>query len=198
MAWEDAEREKLEFSLGILKRMYEGWGLGLRDWVVVDEFAYVLQGYEVLGEEVRSCHLDTYVNVAKLVWTASGERSVVPPRGSVYLEGYCNFMTRTGYGLDILATSLNDSILCQPMVDYLLSDGGAVQLMEVKVMTEQFWQKTLMHYQKSDVGPEKVREWIAKLGLIERAALRKEDEQLAERCRDMLARAREKWGGLAK
>lgn len=47
-------------------------------------------------------------------------------------------------------------------------------------MTRQFWQKTLMHYSSAEVGPEKVKEWIAKLELIRKVALKKREIQLAK------------------
>lgn len=184
---------EIEQALVDLQEMFNKWGLTSDDYVLVDEIAYVLQGYEVIGEEMKTRHLDTYININKLPWQTSKERSIIPPADSNFFEDYCGFMKITGFGLDMLATTSDDSILQQPMINYELPSNKTIQLMEVSAMTRQFWQKTLMHYSLEDVGNDKVKEWLAKLELIGGVALKKGETQLATDCQEMLGEARERW-----
>lgn len=190
------EKSEIEQALISLEAMYTRWELAPNDWVVVDEIAYVLQGYGVIAEEMETRHLDSYVDVTKLPWEPSKERSVIPPAKSTYFDDYCQFMEETGFGLDMLATTPDDTILQQPMIDYELPNGKKVQLMEATAMTRQFWEKTLMHYSLKDVGVEKVEEWLAKLDLIKRVAIEKGEVEMAKECQEMLAQAQEKWRGI--
>jgi hypothetical protein len=114
------ERPEIEQALVSLEKMYANWGLRPNDWVVVDEIAYVLQGYKVVAEEMKTRHLDCYLDVTKLPWKPSKERSIIPPAKSSYFDDYCHFMEETGFGLDMLTTSPEDTIFQQPMVDYEL------------------------------------------------------------------------------
>lgn len=189
------EKEEIEQTLVGVGAMYTKWGLKPSDWVVVDEIAYVLQGYEVIAKEMETCHLDTYVDISKLPWEPSRERSVIPPAKSSFFKDYCHFMEESGFGLDILATTPEDTILQQPMVNYELPNGKRIQLMEATAMTRQFWEKTLMHYSLEDVGAEKVEEWFAKLELIRRVAFNKGEKRLAKECQEMLVKAQERWTG---
>lgn len=188
----------VEQALIKLEELFSSWGLKTADWVVVDEIAYVLQQYKVVAEEMKKRHLDAYVDVSKLPWEPSGERSVVPPVKSEYFGDYCAFMKVAGFGLDMLATTSNDTVLQQPMVGYKLPNGKRIQLMEAAAMTRQFWQKTLMHYSLEDVGIDKVKEWLAKLELIQKVALKKGKGQLAAECQEMLAEARKRWADVLR
>ncbi len=187
------EREEIEHALVSLGEVFGRWGLRATDWIVVDEIAYVLQGYEVIAREMETRHLDVYVDVTKLPWEPSKERSIIPPSDSEYFNEYCRFMKTTGFGLDMLATSPGDTILQQPVVNYVLPNKKSVRLMEAVAMTKQFWQKTLMHYSLEDVGIDKVEEWLAKLRLIQEVAQRKGKSAMAEDCQEMLKQARKRW-----
>lgn len=110
--------------------MYTKWGLAPNNWIIVDEIAYVLQGYEVIAEKMKTRHLDSCVDVAKLSWEPSKERSVIPPAESTHFDHYCQLMEETGFRLDMLVTTPDDTILQQPMVEYELPNGRRVQLIE--------------------------------------------------------------------
>ncbi len=187
------KRKEIEQALISLGEMFGRWGLEAADWIIVDEMAYVLQGYEVIAREMETRHLDVYVDVTKLPWEPSKERSIIPPSDSEYFNEYCRFMKTTGFGLDMLATTPGDTILQQPVVNYVLPNNKPVRLMEAVAMTKQFWQKTLMHYSFEDVGIDKVEEWLAKLRLIQEVAQRKGKGAMAEDCQEMLGKARERW-----
>lgn len=187
------EKAEIEQTLAKLEVMYANWELNPKDWVVVDEIAYVLQGYEVIAEEMKTRHLDTYVDITKLPWRPNKERSIIPPAKSKFFDDYCNFIESTDFGLDMLATTHKDKVLKQPMVNYKLPNGKEIQLMEAKAMTKQFWQRTLMYYSPEDVSPEKVKEWLDKLELIAKVALKKRNKKLAKDCQEMLTEAQEKW-----
>lgn len=185
------EKPEIEEALINLEKMYQGWGLKSKDWVIVDEMAYVLQGYPVIGEEMKTRHLDTYVDGNKLPWTPKAERSTIPPINSQYMNQYSEFMQRTGFGLDMLVAV--PGVLEEKSVNYQLPYRRKVRLMEARAMTRQFFKQTLMRYSIKDVGPEKIKEWVDKLGLIRKAAFHREDTQLADDCQKMLAKARKKW-----
>jgi len=192
------EKPEIEQALTKLEKMFSNWELDSKNWVIVDEMAYVLQGYEVMAEEMKTRHLDAYVDVTKLPWEPRKERSFIPPVTSNFYKNYCDFMETTGFGLDMLTTTPEDTILSQSMVNYELPNGKKIQLMEAKAMTKQFWEKTLMHYSLEEVGPEKVKEWLDKLELIRKVALKKRDTQMAEDCQMMLDKARERWSGVVE
>jgi len=181
----------INIALEKLYSLFSGWGLRSEDFVLVDEFAYLLQGYEVVATEVANKHLDVYVNPQQLSWKDKGERSIIPPRDSREMDDWIDFMQETGYSLDILRAK--GGILQIPSVDYPLPSGSSIRLMKVYEMTETFVEQTLMHYSLSDVGEEKIKEWLAKLNLIQKAAKKKNDEKTAKLCGDKLVLCQERW-----
>lgn len=62
------EGTEINQALIRIEEMFASWGLDSNSWVVVDEMAYVLQGYGVVAEEMKRRHLDVYVDVTKLLW----------------------------------------------------------------------------------------------------------------------------------
>ena len=182
---------EIETALIKVSKIFRRWGPTNQDWVVVDEIAYFLQGYEVMGKEMQTRHLDIYVDTEKLPWHPSVERSIIPPPNSRFFEKYTEFMKDSGFGLDMLKKA--PGIFEQPVVLYKLKNGNEVQLMEVGAMTRQFWEKTLMHYSLEDVGEEKVREWLDKLKLIRTAAIKRENRILADDCSRMIVEAQKRW-----
>ena len=187
------KRGEIEEALVCLEELFSCWKLTTSGWVVVDEIAYVLQDYEVVAREMKTRHLDVYVDTTKLPWEPSKERSIIPPADSKYFDDYSDFMEKTGFGLDMLATTPKDTIFQQPVVNYPLPNGKTVRLMEAVAMTKQFWQKTLMHYSLRDVGIDKVKEWLAKLELIQEVAQNKGRKKMARDCQRMLTQARKRW-----
>lgn len=189
------ERASLDVALTKLySLLLETWGIPPMDYVLVDEFAYLLQGYKVQGTEIESGHIDAYVNPESIPWPDSGERSLIPPRNSDYMKQWASFMEDTGYGLDLLRA--RPDVLTVPTVDYPLPNGKCIRLMRAYEMTEQFAIRTLMHYSLSDVGTDKVREWHNKLQLIQGAALENSDDRLIELCTRLLVQSSERWAGV--
>jgi hypothetical protein len=185
------ERIPLEDALDKLVGLFADWNLNKEDYVLVDEFAYLLQGYEVRGTEVESGHLDVYVNPKKLPWKDKKERSIIPPKDSSEIVSWASYMEKTGYGLDMLRAKGN--ILQTPTLDYVLPSGKSIRLMKAYEMTEAFVEQTLMYYSLKDVGEEKIREWITKLKLIQKAAEKKNDSKTVKFCKDKLIECQEKW-----
>lgn len=148
-----------------LEKLYSllmmSWGLAGNNFVVVDEYAYMLQGYDVRGPEVKTGHLDVYVDPRSVPWLDKGERSIIPPKDGSYMDQWENFMEETGYGLDLLRAS--PEILVVPVVKHVLPSGNKIRLMRAFEMTNLFVQQTIMRYSLEDVGEEKVREWMSKL-----------------------------------
>lgn len=167
------------------------WTLATNNFVIVDEYAYVLQGYDVQGPEVETGHIDVYVDPSRFPWPDKGERSIIPPKDSSYMDQWENFMEETGYGLDLLRAS--PEILVVPVVEHVLPSGNMVRLMRAFEMTNLFVQQTIMRYSLEDVGEEKVREWMGKLSLIRDAAIKRADEKLVELCKIKLEESRIKW-----
>lgn len=176
--------EKLVFLFG-------KWGLDNKDYVLVDEFAYVLQGYDVKATEVKSGHLDVYVNPLKLPWEDKKERSIIPPIKGGYMDEWADFMKETGYNLDMLRAK--PEILQIPTTEHSLSNEKKFRLMLVFEMTKAFVQQTIMHYSLNDVGEDKIREWVDKLGIIKEAAEKNKDKRLSEFCELKLAESKKKW-----
>jgi len=178
-------------TLDKLLSLLEKWDVGEKNCVLVDEFAYVLQGYDVRGPEVKSGHLDLYVNPKVLPWKDKGERSIIPPKDSSYMDDWADFMQETKHGLDMLRAE--PEILQIPTVNYKLPSGKTIRLMRAFEMTKAFVKQTIMHYSLEDVGEDKIREWIDKLELIKEAARKKENTRLVEYCQVQLIKAKDKW-----
>jgi len=107
------------------------------------------------------------------------------------MDDWINFMQKTGYSLDMLRAG--PQILAIPSVVYPLPSGGYIRLMRAYEMTEAFIKFTLMHYSLSDVGKEKIKEWLAKLELIQKAAEKKKDKKTARLCQDKLVECQKRW-----
>jgi hypothetical protein len=185
------ERVSLVEALQEIYNLFNKWGLSTKDYVLVDEFAYFLQGYDVKATEVESGHLDVYVNPAPLPWKAKEERNIIPPKDSTCMDDWIGFMQKTGYSLDMLRAK--PEILKIPSVNHVLPNGDSIQVMRVYEMTEAFVQQTIMHYSLVDVGKEKILEWMNKLEMIGEVAGKRQDSKLAKLCKDKLAESRCKW-----
>lgn len=188
------ERISLTEALQEIYNLFNRWGLSTKDYVLVDEFAYLLQEYDVKATEVESGHLDVYVNPVPLPWKVKEERSVIPPKDSIYMDDWLTFMQKTGYSLDMLRAK--PEILKIPSVSYAVLNGNSIQIMRAYEMTEAFVQQTLMHYSLEEVGKEKILEWMDKLEMIRKVAEKKKDSRLARLCKDRLAESRGKWESL--
>ncbi len=185
------ERVSIESALNKLHTLFHGWGLATNDYVLVDEFAFVLQGYDVYGTEIEEGHLDVLVNPLSLPWKHSKERSAIPPKFSKWLDEYSSYMSETKYGLDILARK--PDFLKLPTEAYSLPSGNIIRLMKPYEMTGLWIDQTLMRYSLEDVGIDKIRQWFNKLGLIKEAAIKKDDKKLEELCYGKITELKERW-----
>lgn len=184
---------KLCKALDKLCILLVNWGLSKRDFVIVDEFAYLLQGYNLKGPELKKRHLDVYVDPRVLPWSLKHqERSVIPPLNSEFMLDYENFMESTGFSLDLLTA--DPEILKEKKVFYYQAR-KTIPLMEVVAMTEQFVRRTLLHYTLDEVGKEKIIEWIKKLERIETLAKSKKEVGLVRLTGKMLPMVRSRWSG---
>jgi len=190
-----AERLPIEAALVKLHSLLTTtWKIPQNQYVLVDELAYNLQGYKIKGPEMKGGHIDVYVNPVTIPWPDKGERSIIPPKDSQQMKDWTNFMTSTGYGLDMLRAK--PEFLIIPTVNYKLQGDLAINLMRAFEMTKLFVEQTIMYYSLDDVGPDKMREWINKLGLIKEAALKMDDKALAEFCDEKISASKEKWSGI--
>lgn len=184
----------IDQALRKMLELFDSWGLKTKDWVLVDEFAYRLQGYDVAGPEVKQRHIDVYVNPQACPWPEKKERSIIPPLSGGYFDQWNGYMEQTGYGLDMLRA--DPAFLNFPKVEYTLTDGRSVQLMRSKEMTKLFVEQTIMKYNLTEVDGKKMMEWINKLKLIRQAALLKGDVDLADFCEEKFKESRSKWHNL--
>lgn len=186
------ERLPLALTLDKLHSLLVGqWNIPNSSFVIVDEVAYVLQDYDIQGPEIQSGHLDVYIDPLVLSWPDKEERSIIPPKDSGYLSQYSKFMKETGYGLDLLRG--NPRIFEVPTVEYPLPSGNIIHLMRAYEMTNAFVRSTIMHYSLKDVDADKIKEWVNKITLIEEAATRKGDQELALLCRNRYQESMNKW-----
>lgn len=186
------ERLSIRAALSKLNSLLtRAWKVPQDQFVMVDELAYNLQGYQVNGPEMESGHIDIYVNPASIPWPDKGERSIIPPKNSVQMDEWTDFMITTGYGLDMLRAK--PEFFKIPTVSFKTGDGGTISLMRAFEMTNLFIEQTIMHYSLEDVGKDKMKEWISKLSLIEKAALNRGDPKLAKFCQEKLQLSKSKW-----
>lgn len=186
------ERLSVDVTLDQLHKLFTSkWKIMETAYVLVDELAYVLQGYHVQGPEMKNGHIDVYVDPTFVPWPDKRERSIIPPKDSKYMEEWIDFMRKTGYGLDILRA--NPEFLELPVVQYTLLDGGNIHLMRAYEMTILFVEQTIMHYSLDDVGVDKIKEWLNKLVLIKDAAVKKGDQKLITLCVNKIEESQKKW-----
>lgn len=184
----------LDQALDKMLGLFDRWGLKAKDWVMVDEFAYRLQGYDVSGPEVEEGHIDVYLNPTACPWPVKAERSIIPPLAGGFTDQWISFMEQTGYGLDLLRAK--PEFLSLPRKTFQLSDGKLVQLMRAKEMTTLFVEQTIMHYGLQEVDEQKIKQWINKLLVIRDAALKRGDAPLAKFCQDKFEESKIKWKSL--
>lgn len=185
----------LHDALSQMLDLFEKWKLAPHDWVMVDEFAFQLQGYDVRGNEVKTGHVDVYVNPGACPWPDKHERSIIPPVADGFFDQWSNFMNRTGYGLDLLRAQKSE-FLDLPRVGYRLDNDRMVQVMRAAEMTRLFVEQTIMRYSLQEVSTEKMREWIAKLSIIGEAAKKKGDVPLEQLCKLALKQSKRRWSQL--
>lgn len=185
------KRVGIDKALQELGALMSDWGLNNDQYVLVDEFAYVLQGYEAIGTEVKTGHLDVYVNPNLLPWKDKNKRSIIPSKESKHMKDWIKFMDKTGYALDILKASRETFDI--PTVEYEFAKNRKIKLMRAYEMTNAFVEQTLLHYSLEDVGEEKISEWLEKLGLIEKAAVKKKYYRIAKLCRVKHKEALTRW-----
>ncbi|MBU1133253.1 hypothetical protein KKG08_03205 [Patescibacteria group bacterium] len=177
-----------------LHSLLEGWGLDEKDYVLVDEFAYFLQDYNLEGPEIKLKHLDLYVVGEKLPWDIKDERSTIPPNNTPYMRNYEYFMRGTGYSLDLLVA--NPTIMGSKKVMYKLTDEISFPLMETEAMTQQFVDHTLLHYSLEDVGEHKIKEWFSKLTKLNQLAKDRNDKKLIKLSEELILKVQTHWGKL--
>ena len=174
-----------------LKKLLQSWGLSEEDYVLVDEFAYLLQGYNLEGPEIKNNHLDLYVFPDNLPWKVRPERSTFPPFDSKYSRQYEEFMKDIGFALDLLVADA--LILDSDRIHYKLPNSETFPLMELVDMTEQFVHHTLLHYSLEDVGEDKIKEWYKKLRKIQSLAREKQNKKLIDVTDGLAPEALAKW-----
>ncbi len=181
------ERIEIDTALESLVSLYDGWGLDPQtDWLLMDEFAMLLQGYKVEGSELAIRELDTFVDLKKLPWkpkVAIDGRMTIPPPETEQMQEYLQFGNTTGFGLKIHLA--REGYLESPCDSYILPSGKEIRLWKPIYFLEKFYEDTLLRWTTEDVGAYKIREWEAKLHLIKEAALEANDQpltQLADAC----------------
>jgi|TARA_Y100000034_G_C6764669_1_gene340829 hypothetical protein len=101
-------------TMQILKEiaaMLEKWGITTDDWVLVGDFAYVLNGYNLSSRKVSSKHFDVIIGKSKWPWLREHHletewRKVIPPRGEA-LEEYELLMSEENMSLDLTVVFSN-------------------------------------------------------------------------------------------
>ncbi len=176
------EKAEIDTALEGLVNLYDRWELNPKtDWVLVDEFAMLLQGYKIYGEELSERHLDTFVSLRKLPWIPQdpiATRQTVPPAYSEHVKEYNHFMKSTGFGLKI---HLAEQYFLQlPCNMYSLPSGIEIRLLQPLPFLQEFYKNTLLTFTVEHVGEAKTREWERKLVLIREAALESNDQPLAQ------------------
>lgn len=184
----------VENALVELYKLLRKWGLSEENYVLVDEFAYLLQGYNLEGPEIKNKHLDLYVFPGALPWKVKPERSTFPPFDSEYSQQYEKFMKDTSFALDLLVASA--LILDSDRVNYKLPNGKIFPLMELGDMTDQFVHQTLLHYSLEDVGEAKIKEWHRKLWKINSLANEKQNKQLKDITEVLIPKVLARWQGV--
>lgn len=181
----------IENALVRLNKLLRDWGLNEEDYILVDEFAYLLQGYNIEGPEIKNKHLDLYVFPDSLPWKVSPERSTIPRSNTAYSQQYEKFMKDTGFALDLLVADA--LIFDSDKINYKLPNNETFPLMELVDMTEQFGYRTILHYSLEDVGEDKIKEWYRKLKKIQSLAREKGNKKLKDVVDDLVLKALVKW-----
>jgi len=176
--------EAIKDVLEKVYKLYVGWGLIRDNWVLVDEYAFLLQGYDVKANEVRTRHIDTLIEKESWPWHVYNGFRGIPPIDSKAWREYEEFRKETGHELDFLIG--DEEMVRRPRTIYKLPNGKEIWVMKPLEMVKLLYQYALKRLSKIDVGKEKLNEWWEKVKIIKIAAIKKGDEILAEYCRNIL------------
>jgi hypothetical protein len=170
-------------ALETVLNLYDEWGLSVKDWVLVNDWAYEFQDYKLKIGRLKA--IDTIVNKNRWPWKTQGKARVIPPKDSKALKQIFNFVEKSGYWLDILLVSPK-VIKGSSLINYKLPSGNRIQIMEVCDMTKAWYQNTLQKQTERDVGKEEIEFWKKKLKIIKQVAKNKHNLRLVQLCQELI------------
>ncbi len=180
---------ELESVLEKLEKMFNSWNLTINDWVLVDEFAYNLQGYDVIGEEVKTKHIDVLVNKNKWPFKTKESMRTMFWKDEKSYNQYKEFMRETGYKLDILFCDVDDEQEVKTnFILHTLPNSRKIRIKKALEMTSGMYKYTLGRYSEKDVGEKKIKEWKEKYKIILRAAMEKNNTELVKVCKKLIGK----------
>jgi phosphohistidine swiveling domain-containing protein len=179
---------RLKRALEKLKELFGKWGLSEDDWVLIADYAFRLQGYNV---KVREGHLNVMINEEKLPWKVSLKTktiSIFPPKNSKEAKQYEEWMKTTKFDTDLIPVSSKEmKEILRNSILYTLPNGEKIRVMKPLAMLKKM-EEHLKHCTEEEAGKEKGAYLLEHVEDCRRAAIEKGDEKLTKECERILAK----------
>jgi phosphoenolpyruvate synthase/pyruvate phosphate dikinase len=144
---------KLDKVLTDLEELLSSWGIDVKDWILVSQYAYKLLGYDV---KFRKGHFNILVRSRKIPWKVKEGIEVCPPRNSGFWEDFNDFIKKTKFDFDInLATDAEFKKKKGKYVNYILSDKKIIHVQKPTGAIKEY-EKLLSFSTKEGLGPDRL------------------------------------------
>jgi phosphohistidine swiveling domain-containing protein len=181
---------KLEKVLEKLDGLLEGWGIKEADWFLGAEYAWKLQGYDLI---LRKGHLDIYINRKKWPWkTEPKDISCLPPPKSKEFQELKKFMKETKFAPHFIPCPMKmeyhplDELRKNSKL-YPLPNGKKIRIYKISADFQDRL-NTLLKENLSTWKRETVERWFKYFPGIKEIAKKKKDKVMLEICKTALKR----------
>lgn len=143
------------------------------DWCITGEYAWVIQGYNVL---LRDNHIDMYVKESKLPWPVRDRIQTIPPAGSKELEIYSHFVKehKTALHMVPLPKPGNTEHLIDNFANKINVNGTYVNVISLVGWLTDF-ELMMRAYEIPEFGEERLDRWKKFLDRIYAISIEKND-----------------------
>ena len=150
------------------------WQVAPHEWWCIGEVALKLGGYEMPWEMPA---IDIAVLTEKLDWQSgnTGERSMLPPAGSMEFETYMRGVTKIGKGIEVFSAKEIPSQLVSTTVR-----GREIWYLAPEAQVEFYIHSITRAKQKEDFFTKHKNRWQLRLDTIWKTAIERNEKSVAE------------------
>ena len=180
-------------ALEKLEKLLKKWGLTENDWFLTGEYAWKLQGYNMI---FRKGHLDVFVNRRKWPWkTKSEDISCFPPPKTKEFIQLKKFIKETGFAPHFLPCPIKFKYhlikeLRKKSDIYILPNKRKIKIYRI---LEDFKERkdTLLKEDLSTWKRETVERWLKYFSKIKKLAEIKNDKKMIKVCKEALEKLKD-------
>lgn len=191
-------------KLRILVDIFEGWGLGTDDFLVVGELAFNLAGIPAVASHIEeflqgaALPVEVYVDPAKYQGPRVPAEIVQHPfKIKVPVDEAYHISKEHGLNIEHLLIA-DAKAFAAPTQIVDLGEGKVCQIMKPAANLSFFAERTILRYLRDFAGEDKIREWFDKLHRIKYAAEKVGRTDLVQACEGYIKQSEERWGPLLK